>query len=187
MVSLALIALNGYLAALLGISALGKLGWPDHFAKTLRRQRLLSVWGVSAATHVIPTSEAILAMLLLLHIAPIPVAAMVLILFTGFLVINVILFMRYEDIPCGCHGGTQEKIVDGASVATSGILVSLAAIYLWLVIATEPISAMVGIVTSALLLLGGLWLGWRTWLRRRWYIRWQTIQCSRPERITTDA
>ena len=129
-----------YFAMLLGVSALAKVDDPQHFAQTLRQQKILPTWSISATSRVVPLIEISIAILLVLGITEVITAILVLVLFVIFLGIKVFLLMTKSEAGCGCNGVTKQEKVDGISVLISTILVLLIVVQLWLVALRASVS-----------------------------------------------
>lgn len=176
------LALDCYFAALLGIAGLAKMDDPAPFATTLRRQRLLPAWSVSVMRRLLPWCEILLAAVLVIGVAPVLVAALVFLLFAGFLAAQALLLLTKSDGGCGCYGAASAHRVEAASVATASLLLFLAALHLWLVIEATAIAWHWRLAAGILGVMAGSWLGWRTWQRQR------SARClQRPARMPLHA
>lgn len=170
---LALVAIEIYLAIILGVSGLAKAEYPDQFEATLRRHGILPKRTLWAASRFIPTLEIVVAALLVSGVAALLSAALALCLFLGFLVTEIILLSTRRSNECGCYGVAFPRKVDPAGVAASTILVSLAAFHLSEV--TQVTSVPWDWRLPGIVVLGGgmLWLlaasagGWRYYRRTR--------------------
>ncbi len=160
-------ALECYFAAVLGIAGLAKLDDPAPFAATLRRPRRLPAWSTGAMRCLLPWCEILLAAGLLIGVAPVLVAALVLLLCTGFLAAQALLLLTKSTDACGCYGIASAHRVEGTSVAAATLLLCLAALHLWLVIAAAAISWQWRLAVGMLGAMAASRLGWRTWQRRR--------------------
>jgi uncharacterized membrane protein YphA (DoxX/SURF4 family) len=160
-------ALDCYFAAMLGIAGLAKLDNPAPLAATLRRQRLLPAWSVGGIRRFLPWCEILLAATLVIGVAPVPVAALVLLLCAGFLAAQALLLWTKSDGTCGCYGAASAHPVEGVSVAIASLLLFLAGIHLWLAIEAAAIAGQWRLAAEVLCAVAGSWLGWRTWQRRR--------------------
>lgn len=161
-----ILALDCYFAAVLGIAGLAKLDDPAPFAATLRRQRLLPAWSVGATRRLLPWCEILLAAALVTGIASVLVAALVLLLFAGFLAGQALLVLTKSEDACGCYGAASAHRVEAASVATAVLLLALAALHLWLVTEAPAIAWQWRLAAGMLGAMAGSWLGWRTWRRQ---------------------
>ena len=150
-----------YFAIMLGVSGIAKIAEPYDFAATLRRHRILPAWSVTPFSRVFPWLEVAIAGAVLTGAAAVATAALVLALFSAFLIVEVILVVTRRATDCGCYGVAYRQKVDGASILVSTILILLASVHLWLTTWVAPISQPWRIL--ALIVLGGAgcWLLWR--------------------------
>jgi len=130
--TIVMLALDFYFAALLGVSGIAKLEHPEQFAATLRRHRLLPPWSVGGISRFFPWAEIAVASALIMGFAPVLTSSMVLIFFVAFLIVDSMLLATKRADECGCYGMAYTQKVDPASVTTSGLLLSIAAVHLWL-------------------------------------------------------
>lgn len=161
------LALDCYFAAVLGTAGLAKMDDPAPFAATLRRQHLLPTWSVGTIGRLLPSLEIAMAGALLSSIAAIPVATFTVLIFAGFLVVQILLLATRHGSDCGCYGPASSHRIEGASIATASLLLMLAGIHLWLVIETTAIAWHWRLAIGVLGAVAGSRLGWRTWQRRR--------------------
>ena len=89
--SILLLGLELYFAAMLGVSGLAKVGQPAMFADTLRRHKILPSWSIKAVSTIVPWLEIAVAVLLITGLVPILTGLLVLFLFTSFLIMESIL------------------------------------------------------------------------------------------------
>ncbi len=176
-------ALDCYFAAVLGVAGLAKLDDPAPFAATLRRSRLLPAWSIGTISRRLPWCEILLAAALVIGVMPMLVAALVVLLCMGFLVGQALLLLTTSEGACGCYGAASAHRIEGASVATATLLLSLSALHLWLVIeAAAVIAWQWRLAAGVLYAVAASRLGWRTWQRRR------SARCSqRPARMHSRA
>jgi len=160
------LALDCYFAAVLGIAGLAKMDDPAPFAATLRRQRLLPAWSVGTIRCLFPWFEIALAAALLSGITAIRVATFTVLIFAGFLIVQILLLATRQGGDCGCYGAASTHRVEAASVATASLLLFLAALHLWLVIVAPTIAWQSRLTAVVLCVVAGSLLGWRTWQRR---------------------
>lgn len=161
--------LEGYFAAMLGVSGLAKLEHPQHFARTLLLHRMLPSWSVVVVSRTFPWLEVLLATLLLSGIGQRLTSVVTLVLFTGFLAVEIVLVLTKRATNCGCYGVAYARRVDGAALLVSSVLIALALAHLWLVFSSGA-AEIVGWWRGAGLLIFGVgmcWLGWRVLVRRR--------------------
>lgn len=172
-------ALDCYFAAVLGIAGLAKLDDPAPFAALLRRQRLLPVWSVDTISRLIPLLEIAVAGALLSGIAAVVIATLTLLVFAGFLVIQMLLLATKRGGDCGCYGTASPHRVEGASVGTGALLACLAGVHLWLVDRATavgwPCRLVAGVCFAGMM----GWLGWHIRQRRVASCRIQSIVASR--------
>lgn len=162
-----LLGLELYFAAMLGVAGLAKIKHPEQFAATLRRHRILPAWSIVGVSRAVPWLEVAAAASLIAGTAPVATAALVLMFFVSFLVIETILVVAKRATECGCYGVAYPQKVDEASVATSLVLVSAAAFHLWAVAWVEPISTEWRLPVIVLFGGAGCWLLWRIMTTRR--------------------
>jgi len=160
------LALSAYFAAMLMVAGFTKLNDPAYFAVTLRATRLLPAQSISLASKAISFVEILLAAILISGVFPTIGATINLALFAGFLVFK--LFVIYRNLPagCGCFGYAYQTKIDSVDIAVSAILAALAAVYLWLVIWTEPVNVAVHVAAFTLFLAVGCAMLWRILQRR---------------------
>lgn len=159
--------LNLYFAAMLGIAGLAKLDSPESFAITLRQQRILPIWSVSAISRLLPYVEVVLACMLVVGIVPTFTAATVLLLFISFLGVKLLLALTNPGASCGCSGATQSQVVDNASLLVSCVLIALAVLQLWTTIWVVPISWTWRLLGILVFNVSSLPMVWRVVERRR--------------------
>ena len=160
------IGLDFYFAALLGVSGLAKAEHPSQFGSTLRRHRVLPALTIPILSYIVPWAEILLAIMLALGTVPILTAGAVLVLFSGFLIVQAALLMKRSTGDCGCYGAAFTQRVEGTSVATSFILLCLALVHLWTT-TDDPIVAWQGRVIAGLLLAVSVaWVVWRGRLQK---------------------
>jgi len=131
--------LSLYFATLLCTSGLGKLDQPGQFAAILRRQQILPERSLRAVSYLLPLGETVVALALVVGIAPIVTAWVVLILFVGFLIIESTLVVTARGEECGCYGAAYAQEANASSILTSGVLVALAMLYLWTTVQSTPV------------------------------------------------
>lgn len=124
--------LDLYFAAVLGISGIAKLEQRGRFASTLRQHRLLPSWSVRAISSIFPFVEIAVAAMLVTGIAAEFFISAVLALFCAFFVVEMILWVTKRSEDCGCYGVAFVQKVGRATVATSALLVCLAALRIWM-------------------------------------------------------
>lgn len=124
-----LFAFSVYFGAMLTVSGLTKLDNPDYFLKALRLYGIFPKWLIRFVATVFPWFELALAVVLVAGIFQHASAAVSLMLFTSFLVLELILLSMGKAVPCGCYGLAFPRKVDSTSVVTSALLVSLAGIH----------------------------------------------------------
>ncbi len=161
------IALDLYLAGILGVAGIAKMEYPEQFAASLRRYRLIPRWGIARFSRLFPCGEVILACALMLGAAPLMTAVATLMLFLMFLAVEAKILHERRGESCGCFGDTITNTVDGASIATSALCIVLAMLHLYLVTTGGETSNWVRGVVSGLFLAALVTLGWRTLRRRR--------------------
>lgn len=130
--SILVLGLETYLALLLGASSLVKIVNPQQFALTLRHQHILPQWSIPIISYLIPWTELLIAIALMLGIMRILVGTLVFGLFICFLAVKIALFLKKSSAGCGCNGGLHSDPVDAASLVVAIIFVATAAAYLWL-------------------------------------------------------
>lgn len=165
--SLALLGIELYLAAMLGVSGLAKVEQPGHFAATLRRHRILPAWSIPAVSRVLPWLELAVACSLVAGVVLRPAAVLVLVLFASFLVVEVVLVVTKRATDCGCYGVAYPQKVDRASIMVSAVFVTLAAFHLWAVTGVAPVSADWRLPGIAIFGAAVCWALWRMASRRR--------------------
>lgn len=173
------LTLDCYFAAMLGVAGLAKLDDPAPFAATLQRQRLLPAWSVGPISRLLPLLEIAIAGALLSGIAAIVVAALTLLVFAGFLVVQMLLLATEHGGDCGCYGAASPHHVERASVSTAALLACLAGVHLWLVDRATavgwPCRLVAGICFAGMM----GWLGWHIRQRRVASCRSQQIVAPR--------
>lgn len=156
-----------YFAAMLGISGLAKFEDVDYFANTLRVHKILPSWSIAGASRVIPCIEVLVAASLIVGTFSIATAAIVLVLFVSFLVIETILTLTKRTTDCGCYGAAYPQKIDGTRIIVSMILTLLALFHLWLVRWVEPIRIEWRIPVMIISLSAGIWLALRIMAKMR--------------------
>jgi len=152
------LALDCYFAAVLGVSGLAKIDNPALFAVTLRRQRLLPRWSITSVSYIFPWVELILAGALIIGVLPALTAALVLVLFSTFFVIETIILISRRETNCSCYGGAYTYKVDKASARTSVVFMALAALNVWASSTTAPIAWLWRLSATILFSIAGVWL-----------------------------
>jgi hypothetical protein len=147
-----------YFAAVLGISGLSKMADPVRFRQALAQQGFWPLWTRPYLSAVIPSTEIVLAFLLVTGWSQLLVGVAVVVLFAAFLALKVFLFATKSEADCGCStGAKQAEPVDLTSVLVSIVLVLGAMIHLWLsAYAAPPLPWSLRAVTSAVVALGAL-------------------------------
>jgi len=161
------LALDFYLAAILGVSGLAKLAAPTQFATTLHQHRLLPRWSIAIVSHLLPLGEVALAGMLLSGYAHLPVAIVVLFLFVVFSVSEIKLFLAKSVDECGCYGVAYVRHIDNASTTASLLLTLLAGLHLALVLESPSVGWQLRALAGVPLAIVGIVLAWRT-CRQRW-------------------
>lgn len=181
--SIFILGLELYFAAILGVSGIAKLVQPGYFTATLHRHRILPTWSIIGVSRTVPWLEIAVAVSLIVGMIPVATAIMVLILFASFLTIEVILIMTKRATECGCYGVAYPQKVDGASVATSAILVSAAVLHFWLSTWVEPVGIFWRL--TAIIFVGGTgcWLSWKIVMRRYTSIRRLVMTPLNPSKV----
>ena len=173
------LTLDCYFAAVLGIAGLAKMDDPAPFAATLRRQRLLPAWSISAISRLFPWIEIVIAGALLSGIAALVVAALTLLIFASFLVVQTLLLATKHGGDCGCYGAASPHRVEEASVGTAALLACLAGVHLWFVDRATalgwPFRLVAGVCFAGIM----GWLGWNIRQRRVASCRTQQIVAPR--------
>lgn len=167
--ALALLLIELYFAALLGVSGLAKLDAPEHFEATLRLHRLWPAQAIRPLSRIFPWVEVLIAIALIFGFAPALTAMLTTLLFGIFLGVETILVVSRRATECACYGVAYRQKVDGASLVVSVILVTLAALHSWgleVFGSVEPLWRWPGIV---LMTVAGLWLAAKMLARRRGY------------------
>jgi len=172
MTTVLLVALQLYLAAMLGVSGLAKLDAPQHFVTTLRVQRLWPAWLIAPVSWGLPWLEVAVAALLITGIFPTVTALLALLLFALFLSVETVLVVTQRATDCACFGIAYRQKVDGASLIVSGILVSLAALLLWMTLYWPPLEPIWQLIVGSGMGGLGLWLAGHVWVRhhRPWQL-----------------
>jgi hypothetical protein len=129
--SMLVLGLEAYFAALLGVAGFAKVHQRQQFALTLRQQRILPHWSIPLIALILPWGELLIAELLIVGIAKALTAGIVLTLFLSFLVFKLILMVSQPKADCGCSGASQAQPVDNASIVVATIFVLLAGLHLW--------------------------------------------------------
>lgn len=161
------LVLGFYFAAVLGVSGLAKLEWREYFAATLRRHQLLPAWSIGSVSRNFPFLEVLVAVMLVAGVAPIFTATVVVVLFSGFLVIEMLLLRIKRTDDCGCYGGAHPQRVEGPSLVAGAILVFLAVLHLWVVAQGTRADRRWRLGGGVLYFGIGGWLVWRMWGRRQ--------------------
>ncbi len=165
--TLVVLALNLYFAAVLSVSGLAKLDQLDAFESLLQRYRLLPAWVIAGTARIFPWVEIALAVAVVTEMARLATATLVAVLFTVFLVIKIVLLRMHDGADCGCFGAAQQQSVDGVSIATATLLALFAWFDAW---STAHIPALSWRERLPIILLFGCigsWVAWRGMLRRR--------------------
>lgn len=157
--SLLLLPVEVYFAAMLSISGLSKIDDLEHFADILHYQNLIPTKCVFLVARIFPFVEIVIAFLIISGIAPLLSAIIALCLFTGFLLQkSVLLFLdRTED--CGCYGQAKPQAIDAASIGTSTLMVLLVILLFWLTISVPPLPWQLRLGVSVLFFGGGIYFG----------------------------
>lgn len=156
-----------YLAAMLGVSGLAKMDAPAHFEATLLRHRLLPGWSVRPVSRAVPWLEVALALALVAGIAPVITGAMTALLLACFLAVETALVITHRATECSCFGVAYRVPVDGASLVVSLILLSLAGLHLWIVLAAPPPSLPSRLAAGLISAGAGAWLVGKMLARHR--------------------
>lgn len=159
--NLLLWGLELYFAAMLGVSGLSKIAYPEYFAVTLRRHHILPERMISPLSTIIPWSQIATSVLLVIGIIPTITALLTLGLFASFLIVEMILVITKRTGECGCYGLAFSATVDGASLTASGLLTAMAAFHLWATAQVKPVGVEWRIIGLALLGSMGCWLLWK--------------------------
>lgn len=152
------LALDCYFAAVIGVSGLAKVDNSTLFAMTLRRQRLLPRWSITSVSRIFPWVEIILAGALIIGVLPALTAAFVLVLFSTFFVVEIIILVSRRETNCGCYGGAYTYKVDKASATTSVAFMVLAALNVWASSTTVPLAWPWRLPAATLFSIAGVWL-----------------------------
>jgi len=169
-------ALDLYFAMVLATAGLAKAEHPAQLAATLRRQRLLPRWSVTAGSWLFPWVEVILAGSLISGLASVLTAVVVLALFTSFLLMKGLLLASRRPVDCGCYGGKRVQVLDGADVATAALLTGLAVVHLCTALPGEPTPNAWRLAAAMLFSGTACWFAWRIVARRRFLAGWQASQ-----------
>jgi len=129
MEQLLILALRLYLALVLGVAGLAKIEDPTHFTALLRKQGLLSGRALNVVGSTFPWAELLLSALLVLGVFPSLSAAFTAITFIGFLIYDLILLAKKNNVECGCFGSASSRKVSRATAATSVILALVALVH----------------------------------------------------------
>lgn len=156
--SILLLSIQIYLAAILGVSGFAKIVDLETFAATLRNQRVLPIWGGKAVSRVVPWFEIALAILLVLGVFDVLINMLMFATFTCFLMIEIILVKTKRSRECGCYGIAYRRQVDNASLVVSSVFVVLAGFSLWGAFLVEPVNLVWRMSMSLIFGLCGLWL-----------------------------
>jgi len=159
--------LDCYLALVLGISGMAKIDRPRLFAVTLRRHGILPGWSIDPVSRGFPWIEVLVAYALIANVMPMFIAIATLVFFGGFLAIEGILVAMKRTVDCGCYGGAHRQQVDGASVATSMLLVVFAVVHLRLVAHEGSVDWQWRLVAGIAFVIAGLYLVQRSVARHR--------------------
>ena len=159
--------LSLYFAAMLGVAGLAKMEQPALFAAILRRQRLFPAWGIGAVSRLFPWCEIVLAVALVVGIAPRFIATLLFALFAALTVVQAHLLIARRAVPCGCYGAWSTRNIAGASATTSALLTGFAGLYLGLVCHGAAIAAPSRVLAGALFVGFEGWIGLRTWQRHQ--------------------
>ncbi|MGH2460162.1 MAG: MauE/DoxX family redox-associated membrane protein, partial [Chloroflexota bacterium] len=124
-------ALQLYFAATLGVSGLAKLDQQAGFANNLGRYRLFPGWSIRPLALGVPLVEIALAGFLLSGLAAMSAGLVTIVLLSIFLAVRIVLLATKRVTDCGCHGGLLAERLDGASIITSFILVTLACVQVY--------------------------------------------------------
>lgn len=165
--SIIVFILKLYLAAVLGVAGLAKLADRQQFFATITSFQILPSWSVILAGTALPWLEIVIAVELITDISPILTALTTFVLFTGFLILKIILAATRKTTDCGCFGTAQYQMKNGANIVVSSILAALAAFYVWATIQTVILGG--GGRLAGMVIFGGaaFWL----LLKRRGYIK----------------
>ena len=113
--SLLLLFLSLYFAAMLGVSGLAKAEHPKQFAVTLRRHNIFPYWSITSISRIVPWLEILVAILLITNLLTILTSALVFLFFLSFLVIEIILVVEKRATECGCYGvAYPQKLMEQA-------------------------------------------------------------------------
>jgi len=132
-VSIMTVALEFYLALILGVSGVAKANNSTSFAIELREQGLLHHKLVPVVSKVFPYFEIILAIMLATAITPLITAVLLVSVMVCFLCVKLYLYNLNYNNDCGCFGGIYKQSINIESIITSAILLTIALIHLWLV------------------------------------------------------
>lgn len=174
--TIVLLILDLYFAAMLGISGIAKLENVEYFADTLRRHRILPLWSIITVSRVFPWLEILGAVLLISGFKPIETSIFTFFLFAGFLAIELILVMTKRAMECGCYGVAFPQTVDWVSLVVSLVLVALAGVHLWLEMWVSPIGIAWRVPLMLLSLLLTVLIVWKIGVRKRFLSEQRTVQ-----------
>src|SRR5437870_6830986 len=113
--SVALLGLDLYFAAMLGVSGLAKVDQPARFMAALYRYRLFPAWSIPFLVRIVTLIELVVAASLVAGTLPVVTAVVTCVLFGCFLVIRTVLVVTKRGTDCGCYGGLALEKVGGAS------------------------------------------------------------------------
>lgn len=157
-----LVAIQFYLALItLGTSGLAKLDNIELFLVTLKRQGLVPPQFAKLLAYTLPWSELVIAVLLILNLFPVITSLIVLIMFLGFCIVKLTLFLKKARTSCGCGGDFDRKPVDSASLTTTLIQLLLAITNLTLTTIILSDNLPSRILSISLIIGLSLWSFWR--------------------------
>jgi hypothetical protein len=159
-------ALSLYFAATLGFAGAAKIDGMASFTTTLRKQHVLPEPLIALTARALPSFEVALAVLLTVGVLTIPVALILFVTFSAFLVFKVALYLHHATVDCGCFGASGMKSSLAADMTVSGIQWLLAGVYLWLSLHVPPVAPPWRLASTLLLVFLVLQIT-RTILKRR--------------------
>lgn len=124
------------LATIFVLAGTAKLARRREFAEAVRNYQLLPVWASEVVSRSLPPGELIVGVLLLLGVAPVPVAAVAAFCLLAFSVAIAMNLLRGRRIDCGCFGLVADSQLTWSSVGQNALLLSAA-----LLVAARPVGA----------------------------------------------
>jgi uncharacterized membrane protein len=160
--------LDFYFAAALGIAGIAKFDDPSSFEAVLAENKFPR-WSIVSIKNMFPWVEILVALCLQItsNTSKLFVSGVVFLLFLFFFFINISSYMRHNSGKnCGCYGKAMQGEVASAKILSSGLQLLLSSGLVAMSIWAKPLPGIFYLGSSAIFIVGFLWLLGRTWQRK---------------------